>query len=460
MLDFAQELKKIESKAEYADIRISDCVHEKISIENSNPTLLSETIKLQYGVRVFCNGSWGFSSGNNLNDVSSALQTASKLARLNSVKKKEKFSLDVTSSKKANVTAPFKINPTSVPLSEKLLRLGELNKVLNQKKVSNRTLTVVFSTETNFFQNTSGASISEEKGIFDIRAFIVGKKQGKPVRTFGRIGRADGYDFFQNMNMENFGNEILSSLDNHMIAKKAPAGKLPILMSNDLTGVFFHEALGHACEADAILENCSVLKGKLGEKIAPSFLNVKDSANIPKEHGYYKYDDEGMIAGNTTLIKNGILKGYMHSMETANRMGVKPTGNGRAQNPKLLPIVRMTNTIVEKGNFSKEELLKEINCGIYAIGSSGGVVEPTNGNFLFNAQDAFLIENGKIKYPLKDVSFGGNILDTLQKIKGIGRDAKPAFTGGFCGKGGQMVPVGESAPHVLISEAMVGGTNK
>ena len=461
MLDFEIELNKAIKEAGYADVRVTDVIHEKVGIENSNISVLSKTSNKTYGVRVFFEGSWGFSSVTEENKVSEAFKHAIRLAKLNSKNQKDKFDLEHLSSVNDEVKGPYKTSPEDIELSEKVSRLKELNNVLSEhKKVSNRTSSIYFATQNNFFQNSSGARIKEKKSIFDIRAMVVGKENGNNLRSFERIGRSDGYDYFKKMDLQKFGKQILSDLDEQFVAKKAPAGNLPVLMDNDLAGVFFHEAVGHACEADAVLEKSSVLMNQQDQRIAPEFLTLEDDPHVEHEHGYFKYDDEGVPAKKTVLIDEGILKGYMHSIETASRMDCKPTGNGRAQNASMLPIPRMTNTIVGGGNFSKKEIIEDIDYGIYALGSSGGVVEPANGNFLFNAQKAYLVEKGKIKHPLKDVSFGGNILDILQKVSKVGNDVMPTFTGGICGKGGQRAPVGTLAPHLFISEAMVGGTNK
>jgi TldD protein len=208
-----------------------------------------------------------------------------------------------------------------------------------------------------------------------------------------------------------------------------------------------------------VLEKSSVLGDKLGKKVASEHLTLVDTPNVLNEHGHFRYDDEGTPAGETFLINNGVLTTFMNSLESASLMDVNPTGNGRAMDPGHKPIPRMTNTVLKPGQYNKAELFEGIKKGIYAKGSNGGVVEPTNGNFIFNAEEAFLIENGKITKPLRDVSLAGNILEILPKITKIANDDVPNFFGGRCGKGEQWVPVGERTPHILISEAIIGGAN-
>jgi TldD protein len=268
-----------------------------------------------------------------------------------------------------------------------------------------------------------------------------------------------GYELFKGLNKEKLVEETYQKLKRSMIAKQAPAGRFPVIIDSELCEVFFHEAVGHACEADAVLEKSSILGDKLGKKIAPSSLTLVDTPRVKTEFGYYKYDDEGIPANETVLIKNGILNSFMQSRETASIMNKIPTGNGRAESPAAIPYPRMSNTYLKPGKYQLKELLDGVKLGVYAKGSSGGVVEPNNGNFLFNAEEAFLIENGKITTPLSDVSLAGNILFILPRIEKIGKDAKCTYFGGRCGKKGQWVPVGGKAPHIKISEAMVGGQN-
>jgi TldD protein len=266
------------------------------------------------------------------------------------------------------------------------------------------------------------------------------------------------FSLMEKMDIPSLVRELEDKLKIYFAAGKAPAGRMPLVADNVLTHVFFHEAVGHATEADAILEKSSVLVGKLGQQIAPESLNLFDTPKIKNEHGFYHFDDEGVKAHNTQLIKNGVLNSYLHSIETANKMGVKPTGNGRAQNAFNMQIPRMSNTVLANGDYRFDELFEGIKRGIYAKDSQGGVVEPTTGNFLFNAREAYLVENGKITKPVMGVSFGGNILDILMKIERIGNDQVQSFGGWRCGKDGQSVPVGGAVPHIMISEAMVGGT--
>ncbi|MBK5191063.1 MAG: TldD/PmbA family protein [Methanosarcinales archaeon] len=187
-------------------------------------------------------------------------------------------------------------------------------------------------------------------------------------------------------------------------------------------------------------------------------MTVADDPTIEHSHGYYRYDDEGMMSKRTEMIKDGVLVSYLHSRETAGRLGAMPTANARAADYSDIPIVRMSNTVIEEGDWNFNEMREDIPFGIYAMGMRGGQVDTVKGEFQFSAEEAFLIENGTLSKRLKNVSLSGRTLDVLKNIDAVGNDKKRG-TIGFCGKDGQEVPVSEYAPHVRVTKILVGGAS-
>jgi TldD protein len=461
MMGYFSQCSKILEKngIKYSDLRINRFCSETIVVEDENVSSIKENENTSYGIRVFYNGAWGFVYGNDLKRINHSCERAIKLAKLGSRQIKTKF--EIKDLKTLNdIVQPMKqTNPMDVDIADKIKKLMNLNASLKRKNVKNRTSTAAFSVSEEEFYNSVGSEILQTKYHMGLRSTIVGKEGNEIGRAVERTGKMSGYEQFEVIDEKEVADRIYESLLRALKAEHAPAGKFPIIVDNELCEVFFHEAVGHACEADAVLEGTSVLGDKLGRKIAPQYLTLVDTPLVNLENGYYKYDDEGAKSQETVLINDGILNKFMQSLETASRMKTEPTGNGRAESPASTPYPRMSNTVLLPGDYSFDELIEGIKSGIYAKGSSGGVVEPNNGNFLFNAQEAFLIKNGKLTVPLKDVSLCGNILDILPKIEKIGKDDKPTFYGGRCGKKGQLVPVGGKAPHIKISEAMIGGQN-
>ncbi len=219
-------------------------------------------------------------------------------------------------------------------------------------------------------------------------------------------------------------------------------------------GVFTHEAVGHACEADSILQRASILYNKKNARLGSDILNISDDGSI-LGNGFIPFDDDGVKSQKNKLIEDGILINFLHSFETASIMKEKLTGNGRAQDLSKRVIPRMTNTFTENGNSSFEEMLKEIKNGYYLKDSAGGEVNPTTGEFIFNSQFGYKIKNGELKHMVKKASLMGMILDILPRIMLIAKDLR--LSSGNCGKSGQTINVCTGSPHILIEKAKIGG---
>jgi TldD protein len=240
-------------------------------------------------------------------------------------------------------------------------------------------------------------------------------------------------------------------------AKSVIGGQYPVVIDPMLAGVFIHEAFGHLSEADFVYENPKAKEMMvLGRRFGKDFLNVYDDGTLPGLRGTHLYDDEGTPTRRNDLIKEGVLVGRLHSRATASKMGEKPTGNARAINYRHPPIVRMTNTAIDKGTTSFEDMIKDIKLGIYACDAYGG--ETQLENFSFSSGYAYMIRDGKIAEMVKDVILSGNLFTTLMNIDAVGDDFKWLNVGGGCGKGNQSpLPVGMGAPHIRIQNVVIGG---
>ena len=230
-------------------------------------------------------------------------------------------------------------------------------------------------------------------------------------------------------------------------------GRMRAVLDPELAGVFAHEAVGHASEGDLVLEGSSVLQGKMGERIGAETLTIVDDPTLP-EFGFEPVDAEGVLPARTEIISRGRVAAYLHTRETLAALGNGVPGHARAMEGDA-PIVRMSNTFIENGDASYDEILEECGEGILLIGSRGGQVDPGRGVFQFNAEYGYRLEKGSIAGMVRDVSLSGEILATLHDIVLVGNDR--AMHQGFCGKGGQSVPVSDGAPHILLDRAVVGG---
>ncbi len=241
-------------------------------------------------------------------------------------------------------------------------------------------------------------------------------------------------------------------------AKDAPAGLMDVALGNGWPGILLHEAIGHGLEGDFNRKKTSAFAGLMGKQVAAKGVTVVDDGTIPNRRGSISFDDEGTPSQRNVLIEDGVLVGYMQDRQNARLMGVKATGNGRRQSYAHAPMPRMTNTIMESGEATPEDVIKEIKDGIYAVNFSGGQVDITNGKFVFSCTEAYKVEGGEIKYPVKGATLIGDGPSALRQVRAIGNDSIMDPGIGSCGKAGQTVPVGVGQPTLLIGGLTVGGS--
>jgi TldD protein len=233
---------------------------------------------------------------------------------------------------------------------------------------------------------------------------------------------------------------------------------MPVVLGPGWPGVLLHEAVGHGLEGDFNRKGTSTFSGRIGQQVAAKGVTVIDEGCIPDRRGSLTIDDEGTPTSRTVLIEDGKLVGYMQDRMNARLMGQNPTGNGRRESFEHTPMPRMTNTYMLSGDATHDDIIASLKKGIYATGFTGGQVDITSGQFVFNASEAYMVENGKILHPVKGATFIGNGPDVMQKITMIGNDMKLDPGIGVCGKEGQSVPVGVGQPSMMISSMTIGGT--
>ena len=307
-----------------------------------------------------------------------------------------------------------------------------------------------------YFANSEGTFIEQEH--CDVGAnFTAFARDGDNVQQmFTTTGGITGFQVLEGLHkdVEDVARRAVECLD----AKPVKGGQYTVVLDPGLAGVFVHEAFGHLSESDFIYENQRMRDIMvLGKQFGAPILNIADSAALPGQRGSFKYDDEGVPSSKTYLIKDGILVGRLHSRETAEKLGEKPTGNARAIDYRHRPIVRMTNTYIENGSTNFEDMISDIDEGIYAIDAYGG--QTTMEMFTFSSREAFMIRNGKVAERVRDVVLTGNVFETLTNIDAIGDDLMILGGGtGGCGKGGQApLPVSDGSPHIRIRNVVVGG---
>jgi TldD protein len=314
------------------------------------------------------------------------------------------------------------------------------------------------------FANSDGSIIDWEFLVSDLRVSVTSKTDaGAMVLGAKGQGGTFGLEEFEKKEYtpEKLGEIAGSNAKEQLKAKACPAGKFRALVEEILVGVLAHESFGHLSEADFVVTGGSPLAEKIGESLGSAHATIIDGGvpDIKKYGGLWlPYDDQGIATNQTTILNKGELKHYLHNRGTANKLNQEPTGNARAVNFVFPPIPRMTNTYFSPGNLTEEEAIEQLGTGVYAIQTSGGQVEG-DGSFLFKAIRGYWIENGEIRYPIREVALSGNILDLLSKVEGGTKDLK-LFSGYFggCGKGEQFpLPTGMGGPQLLINEVTFGG---
>ncbi len=401
-----------------------------------------------FGVRVL-DKTWGFASSNDLKDLKDAAWRALKVAKAGS----KEVTFDKGKGLVDRVSTKPIIPPEDVSLEDKVDVGGRAYNAIKEKPyVVSSTFSYVDANTNALYSNSEGARIEWDSTRVAFFASVFAKKDS--VLQFGldRRGATAGFEFFKEP--ERIANQAADKALRLLEAREPPSGTFTVVLDPLLTGVFIHEALGHAVEADHVIQGDSILEGRIGQAMASPLVTIYDDPTIQGSFGFYRYDSEGSKASRTTLIKDGILKGFLHSRETASVLGMENTGNARSQSFDYPPIVRMSNTLLEPKDMGFEELLEGVNKGVYLLGSRGGEVDPAKGVFQFSAEEGFLVEKGMLTTQLRDVALSGETLKILREIDAVGREFDSHI--GFCGKDGQSVPVGDGGVHVR-TKAAVGG---
>jgi len=342
-------------------------------------------------------------------------------------------------------------NPGNISLEEKTELLSGIEKAAAVPGIASRRANYIERAERIAFSDSSGTELSCEMCWSGFNVIAVASRNGNAQMGYERLHTIRGFDLRHKQEYGKKAAELAISL---LDADHARGGRMRAVLDPELAGVFAHEAVGHASEGDLIQEGNSVLAGKTGEKIGDKRLTIVDDPSL-LEFGFEPFDAEGVSPRRTEIISKGVIRSYLHNRETLAAVGNGVPGHARAM-PGEVPLVRMSNTFIENGDANLGEIMETCRNGILLKGSRGGQVDPGRGVFQFNAEYGYLIKDGELTRMVRDVSLSGEILSTLHDILLCGNDRK--MHPGYCGKGGQSVPVSDGAPHILLDNAVVGGS--
>ncbi|HEU5048150.1 MAG TPA: metalloprotease TldD [Rickettsiales bacterium] len=354
------------------------------------------------------------------------------------------------------------VNPLAqVPFAQKIGVLQEIDAYLRGKdpRVHQVSVSLLGSWQAVQIMKADGSVAGDIRPLVRLNISVVAK-DGDRMETgsHGAGARTSYADYITPDRWQAQADKALKQALTNLESRPAPAGEMPVIIGNAWCGVLLHEAVGHGLEGDFNRKKTSAFSGLIGKQVAAKGITVVDDGTLTDRRGSLSIDDEGTPTSRTVLIEDGILTGYMQDRLNARLMGMKATGNGRRESYACQPMPRMTNTYMLGGNAKVDDMISSVKRGLYAVNFGGGQVDITSGKFVFSASEAYMIENGKIAYPVKGATLIGNGPDILTKVSAIGDDMSLDDGVGTCGKAGQGVPVGVGQPSVLIDRMTVGGT--
>jgi TldD protein len=439
--------------ADHIEARLTEGRSSQISYRGTQLDSVSLTSATGGNVRALVNGGWGFVSFNDYDNLRDKVALAVKQARF--VGKEESLLAPVAP---VTETTPVEMreDPASIPLADKKALLDEYNSIIHGTSgIQSSVINYGDSTRKTIYLSSEGSRIEQSRSDVILRLVAVAA-DGTEVQQSGvSLGGRDDFGAVRNQHTQ--AEELAKRAVALLSAPKVKGQEYTVVLDPILAGVFVHEAFGHLSEADFVYENDSLRElMTLGKTFGGPHLNIVDSAVQPGLRGSYKYDDEGTPATKNYLIQEGKLVGRLHSRETAAKMHEAPTGNARAISYRHPPIVRMSNTYIEPGEATFDDMIAEIEEGVYARNWYGGVTSMEM--FTFSAGEAYMIRDGKVAELMRPVVLTGNVFNTLKNIDAIGNDLD-MNQGGGCGKGGQSpLAVGNGSPHIRIRSCLVGGS--
>jgi len=442
------------SDAEYTEIRIENVTSSWANFRGDELDSIGSSKTLGGIVRALVKGGWGYATFNDLSSLENRVKEACESARLVG---KEGSKFAEVEPVVDEITATLDKDFREISLSEKKSVIEEYNKIIlgYHDKIETSNVGYSDSFRRIWYGNSEGTYIEDERPDAGVILSATAREGDNVQQGFESVAGGAGFQVIEGLQEKA---EVAAGLAVDLLsAPPVTGGKYTAVMNPRLTGVFAHEAFGHLSESDFVYENERLKELMvLGKTLGSDILNIIDDGTIRGLRGTQKYDDEGVKTRKNYLIKDGILVGRLHSRETAAKMGEEPTGNARAISYQHQPIVRMTNTYIDKGDATFEDMIKDVNLGLYAMDMIGG--QTSMEMFTFSAAYGYMVRDGKIAELVRDVVLTGNVFETLMNIDMISDAVEWPSVGGGCGKGGQSpLPVATGGPNVRIQNVVVGG---
>ena len=444
---------------DYADLYFEYAYRTSVVMEEGIIKNSSISVSKGIGVRVLKGDQTGYAYSEDLGleAMQRAARTAASIASGGQVKAHEGIRFNrIVPANHYRVTQTV----TDLSLAEKIskIRAAEQAAHAHDERIRRVTVSMVDTLDIVQVVTSEGRMVRDVRPMFRMNVHCVAQ-DGKNIQTGSAgIGGRVGLPFLEaEDHPPQLGHKAAAEAILLLGAEQAPSGSMPVILGPAQSGILLHEAVGHPLEADFNRKGSSAYSGRIGEQVASPLCTIYDTGTIEHDRGALNCDDEGFLPSQNLLIEKGVLRGYMHDRISAAHYQLEPTGNGRRESYAHYPMPRMTTTYLANGESDPEEILSAVDYGIYCVSFSGGQVDISNGDFVFVPTVAYLVEQGKLTKPIKNLTLIGNGPDAMSRVSMVGNDF--AFSEGIwtCGKDGQSVPVGVGLPTVLISEMTVGG---
>jgi len=448
------------SGMDFADLRLVHKVSTTVSVQDGRVEEVTGGEDFGACARVLLEGAWGFSATNGVGfeDLSRILDNALRLAK--SSASRTSYSGSVFKSERRQVThrPRVEVDPREIPEEDKIDLISNIERELrgSDSKIVNSAVGYRDLYVLENIVDSLGSCVEDESIRTLISLSAVAREGSDRQSAFEILGETAGFEFVRKLDYHDVAVKTARRASSLLAAKDPPSGKFQVVLDNAVVGLFAHEAIGHNAEADAVATGESIFKDSVGSYMAQEELSIVDDPTIPNAFGSYAFDSEGIKGEKKYVIEHGRLVGLLHSLESSAHLSAKPTGNARAMDHQFLPIVRMSNTYVEPRDLSFEELVEDVDEGIYCKGGYWGYVYVERGQFTCNVAEGYMVKNGEISDHLRGFSIGGNTVEVLKNVTGIGNDMKLKLPGS-CGKKGQSISVDAGGPHVRVRDMIVGG---
>lgn len=444
-------------KVDYADLYFQYSRAESWSLEEGQVKSGSFNIDQGVGVRAVSGEKTAFAYSD---DISlPALNSAAEATRAIAARGGEHTAQAVKRANASQLYLPH--DPIASLKDEQKVKLLENMEVFARSldpKITQVMASLAGEYEVVLMARHDGVMAADVRPLVRVSIQVIAESNGRREQgSAGGGGRFD-YSYFTEEVLQDYARKAVHQALTNLDARPAPAGSMTVVLGSGWPGILLHEAIGHGLEGDFNRKGSSAFSGRIGQKVAADGVTVVDDGTIKDRRGSLNMDDEGNPTQRTVLIENGILKGYLQDTLNARLMGMPLTGNARRESYAHIPMPRMTNTVMMNGDKTPEEIIRSVKKGLYAVNFGGGQVDITSGKFVFSAAEAWMIEDGKLTYPVKGATLIGNGPEVLKHVSMIGNDMALDTGVGTCGKEGQSVPVGVGQPTLKIDSLTVGGT--